>query len=1009
MEALDLVMEVRGENPPESLLRALNETLTSKYFGLQSLALASIRERRQLTSDLIALPDLPVASNPDEKVALARLWLYHWAPSGYWFRSMGPSFWKTPQGVRPHSGKFELLKRWIDDKATVRSFEKRWLPALLEMFTENVAPRLYRVLAQHLAIELDGDWGYCQACRSTQRLFPRSTRCVVCTRADTVRQIDPDADPVFASRKGYYRASSLRALGPDHESPAALIAAEHTAQLNAAQADEVFSRAEQYELLFQDVDIGLPAPGEQARTAIDVLSCTTTMEVGIDIGTLSGVALRNMPPARSSYQQRAGRAGRRGNAIATVLAFGSADSHDEQYFREPHAMVRGAVEDPILTLDNVAIARRHVTAYLFQRYHEARLPTIDPADQPQLFEVLGKVRDFMGTDSPLNRLDFETWLRASEADLRHSIDDWLPLDIQPAERALLLDDLVEATLRAVDSALPDTVAAESSDDEEDSASPEAESVEEDIEPPVEVPAEVDEETSTAERAATNLLDRLLYKGVLPRYAFPTDVVSFHVFDRNRSTRFRAVFEYAPSQGLPVALTQYAPGKEVWIDGKLWTSGALYSPMLSDRVEAWRDRRLYFECKVCRYASTASHQEADRGEKRDCPACNSEGSFGAAKNWMRPPGFAHPQSAEEGTSPEDQPTKSYATRAKLVAEGPGDPTKWQAVAPRLRQYFHRTHLLVTNSGPRSEGYTYCTRCGRIAPSANPASGLSGEHAKPYPDDREPTCSGSAATRGLVLGTDFISDVLLIGLQVESPLTLQPGYLATDVALRTLAEAITIAGSKVLEIERGEMQAEFRPALTAGGHSGLEAEIYVYDTLAGGAGFAQRVGEMGARVFNDALTLLDDCPSGCDRSCYRCLRSFKNRFEHDLLDRHVGASLLRYVLNGTEPTLAKSRLETSTDRLFADLDRHGAEGVEFIRNAVVSVAGVGTLEAPILARHPGGELIIGVHAPLTPGYAADEALRDAAEFSTTTPVHLVDEILITRHLPRASQQILQAIGR
>ena len=75
----------------------------------------------------------------------------------------------------------------------------------------------------------------------------------------------------------------------------AIIAAEHTAQLNAAQGDEVFSRAEQHELLFQDVNIGPSTPGEQPPTAVDVLSSTTTMEVGIDIGSLSGVALRNMP------------------------------------------------------------------------------------------------------------------------------------------------------------------------------------------------------------------------------------------------------------------------------------------------------------------------------------------------------------------------------------------------------------------------------------------------------------------------------------------------------------------------------------------------------------------------------------------------------------------------------------------------------------------------------------------------------------------------------------------
>jgi hypothetical protein len=62
----------------------------------------------------------------------------------------------------------------------------------------------------------------------------------------------------------------------------------------------VFSKAEEHELLFQDVDLGLPRPSEQPRAAIDVLSCTTTMEVGIDIGSLSGVALRNMPPPTTS-------------------------------------------------------------------------------------------------------------------------------------------------------------------------------------------------------------------------------------------------------------------------------------------------------------------------------------------------------------------------------------------------------------------------------------------------------------------------------------------------------------------------------------------------------------------------------------------------------------------------------------------------------------------------------------------------------------------------------------
>ena len=134
------------------------------------------------------------------------------------------------------------------------------------------------------------------------------------------------------------------------------------------------------------------------------------------------------------------------------------------------------------------------------------------------------------------------------------------------------------------------------------------------------------------------------------------------------------------------------------------------------------------------------------------------------------------------------------------------------------------------------------------------------------------------------------------------------------MRTIAEAITISASRQLEIELGELQAEYRPALTDLGKHGLEAEIYLYDTLPGGAGFAREVGQQGLTILIRALELLENCPAGCDRSCYRCLRSFKNRFEHQSLDRFVGASLLRYLLHGEEPFLDQARTERSTNRLF-----------------------------------------------------------------------------------------------
>lgn len=1000
MKLLQLLMGLRAKRPPEALLSSMLTTLSDRFYGMEALALASLRERDGNRDDVTGLPPIAgIAEDDESKLALARFWMRCWTGFGL---THSPGTWidgSASEGYRIRSrkpkSKIDAINKIITDKSARKTFWDHWHPVLLSKFTSSNAGGNRYLNGSELSLQFDGEWVHCNSCKSVHRPIPGYEACLDCG-STSVNALDPDNDAVFQARKGFYRKPVTEALADPPRQPMALIAAEHTAQLNAPQNEDVFSKAEENELLFQDIAIAGTGSGSRSA-AIDILSSTTTMEVGIDLGALSGVALRNMPPGRANYQQRAGRAGRRGNAVATVLAFGSADSHDEHYFSRPDEMIRGSVIDPKLTLDNPEIARRHIRAFLLQNYHQERLPAVDATQPHDLFSVLGSVSAFRRPDSVLNRDDFASWLAKNEARLKDRIATWLPSDLSDDDKADLLGGFIDDCLNAVDEAIASDASdgSEDNDDEDDGGDEEA--------------AEEGEERPQQGSQPNKLLDRLLYCGKLPRYAFPTDVATFHVFDRDRSSPYRHIMKFAPSQGLPVALSQYAPGKQVWISGKCYTSRAIYSVMKDDRYEAWQSRRLYMECSECGYARTYEQGEVVRKDTADCEACGEIGTFGPARYWLRPPGFAHPVFEDEVTSPDEIPETSYATRAKLTMGTPGDSAGWLPANDRIRSLSTREHLLVSNTGPQDDGYTYCVKCGRIEASSTPTPNLAGPHRKPYPDaDNKQMCDGMNPSRHLVLGTDFITDIALFSMRVEKPIELRPIHYSTQVALRTASEALAKAACQLLEVEPGELMAEFRPALTISGKSGKEVEIFLYDTLPGGAGFATQIAGRGLELFQRALYLLKNCPEGCDGSCYRCLRSFKNKLEHRLLDRHVGVELLEYLLSGQRPGFDEQRLQNSTELLLNDLRRRCEEGVIFSAGCTVCYGSGKTLEAPVLVETCGKKYVIALSGPLTTNHPADARVADLRDSSTEYRVIVENELEVRRNLPAVSRRVLQQLG-
>ncbi len=335
-------------------------------------------------------------------------------------------------------------------------------------------------------------WAGCGRCSRAQCASLPGDTCVHCEATGELERLKlgSAARRRFDARKGFYRSAALRHADP----PRPLVAREHSAALTGVSG-EVQTRAERHELAFQDITA---KDVDGMRSAIDVLSCTTTMEVGIDIGDLSAVALRNMPPGRANYQQRAGRAGRRGNAIATVLAFADQDGHNQHSFDNPRRLIKDPVPDPTLNLSNARLARRHVNAFVLQRFAAFAMPGEADPDAASLMGSLGPTRAFLRSDSTgsqMNLAGLRAWLGSSEvrAELRTALDRWLPESV--VDRTRLLADFADITLRDIESALRGVVITDRSETDD----------------------ELEDLDESDECSHESLLELLLYRGVLPKY------------------------------------------------------------------------------------------------------------------------------------------------------------------------------------------------------------------------------------------------------------------------------------------------------------------------------------------------------------------------------------------------------------------------------------------------------------------------------------------------------------
>lgn len=735
---------------------------------------------------------------------------------------------------------------------------------------------------------LDQPWYRCSVCTFLSPVMWRAA-CAACGHKDIV-PVPTGGDVYLRARKDFWRLPVERVLR-GAESPFTLSVEEHTAQLGYRDVEDVESTTESFERRFRDILVG-------NEDSIDVLSCTTTMEVGIDIGSLIAVGLRNMPPSRHNYQQRAGRAGRRGSAVSTVVTYAQNNPHDAHLFDNPSDLIAGAPSLRGLDVDNPALVERHAFAEILQEFFKE---TKKNSTNSSVFATLGKTALFFAELGAGTLTDLRDWLNEMDGtETLGRIDAWLPkgagIDARECARRLL--DRLEGLAGLGSGRLQK--------DEED------------------------------------LIEFFFAHSVLPAYAFPRDLVAMEI----EKDPVKGGTLERPQQGAAVALSEYAPGRTLVVNKQTYRVGAITSSSLVDlrdrAVEMFKQNRHYVQCPECLY----TEEPGSRAPESPCPTCSTPLNAITVVQ----PQIAWPEDRGPVDELDDDQTMTDTTLAQLPVPSSDKAFKSQERfgINCTRKFGRQVPLIVVNRGQVVDGvptgFQVCERCGHV-PLNGEAFTAHRRHYAPPRGMRDGMCTGAA--RHVYLGYEFRTDVFLLEIPLRAPfvysLADEQGQPALRAACLSLANALALTGSSVLGIDQRELQPGYRIRRGDGGNALVE--IYLYDTLTGGAGYSKLVGENVAEIFKQSLLELDCCD--CDSSCTKCLRTYQNRFNHSALDRHLAMQLGLYFRDDTVPAIASLSVQRQVIKQLVEILK--LEGWSFTNDEAVGlVATKGNVKKSLAVR-------------------------------------------------------------
>lgn len=627
-------------------------------------------------------------------------------------------------------------------------------------------------------------------------------------------------------------------------SPINLAAKEHTAQLGSQKAYE-------YQNDFK-------------KEKINVLSCSTTFEMGVDVGSLETVFMRNMPPSPANYAQRAGRAGRSKKSAAYALTYCPNSSHDINYFKNPVNMIKGNINPPSFNVSNEKIVLRHIFASAFSWFWKK---------YPELYK--GNIGEFMDANG------VETFYEYLQSK---------PIELKQYLSTVVKDELANFygidTFKWVDKLFYD-----------DAENPGVFNIAQDkynndLNELKRLLAEYKLKIGSAETGDTGKIRYLIgdiertiatitkqktieflsRNNLIPKYGFPVDTVDLKSFSGNSE-----VSGLKLDRDLQSAISEYAPESEVVADGYLIKSR--YVRVMNGRN--W-PKYNFIECPNCQ---TMVRTLWVNSFPEECPHCNHELPKHHSTYIIPKFGFIIDNSDVKpvGTN---KPERTYKGSISYIGDGSKVTNKEYLICNKkvIIGTSKMDELAVLNTSP----FYICDSCGygKLYSDNNDLI-KECEHKKP-----DGYLCSSTKLKPYALGHEFQTDVVILKFMSINIKEIDKAW----TILYSLLEGL----SKYLGIERNELAGclqWFRNENYSSGNYGF----VLFDNTPGGAGYVRQVIDTQTLegMLYAAEKIVNSCTCGgelADTACYGCLCNYYNQKQHDIMQRIYAIEFFRELRNG-----------------------------------------------------------------------------------------------------------------